>query len=212
MKLRRMMGVAAGGFSLIELLAVIVILSILIAFLIPRLGKGGELVKERACRAQLALLAGAIGEYESEFGSYPPSRFKKDWGPPPNTVNLGAEALVIALWSPDWGGVSLPEGDLVNTDGDRTKKSLTSMPTADLLEICDPWRNPVAYLSRSDYKREDVYAVEDPDTGEPFESRVKAIVNATTGRPYEPHKYQLISAGADGTFGTEDDITNFSTR
>jgi prepilin-type N-terminal cleavage/methylation domain-containing protein len=203
---------AAGGFSLIELLAVIVILSILITFLMTQLGKGGELVKERACRAQIAMLAGAIGEYESEFGSYPASRFKKEWGAPPNNVNLGAEVLVLSLWGSDWDGSGLPEDNLVNTDGDRSKKSLSSMPTPDLLEIGDPWLNPIAYLTRSDYKREDVYTVEDPETGEPFESRVKAIINKTTGRPYEPHKFQLISAGADGTFGTEDDIANFDTR
>lgn len=200
------------GFSLIELLAVIVILSILITFLVTQLGKGGEVVKEKACRAQIALLAAAIGEYESEFGSYPPSRFREGWGPAPNKVNLGAEALFVALWSPDWSGAVLPEEDLVNTDGDRSKRPLTSLPTADLLEPCDPWRNPIAYLSRSDYQREDVYAVEDPETGEPFESTVRAVVNPTTGRPYEPHRFQLISAGSDGEFGTADDIMNFDRR
>lgn len=209
---RRPMRASRAGFSLIELLAVIVILSILITFLVTQLGKGGEVIEERACRAQLEMIAATIGEYESEFGSYPPSRFHADWGPPPNTTNLGAEALVIALWSPEWGGSNLPEDDLFNTDGDRSKKALTSMPTSDLLELCDPWQNPIAYLSRSDYKREDVYTVADPETGELMESRVKAVLNPTTGRAYEPHRFQLISAGVDGQFGTEDDITNFRTR
>ena len=198
-----------AGFSLIELLAVLVILSILITFLVSRLGGAGDVVRSRMCQATIQILGGAIGEYESEFGRYPPSRFDPEWGAPPNKTNYGAEALIVALYSPDWGGVSLSEEDLVNTDQDRSRKALTSLPSTELLELSDPWENPIAYLSRSDYERSDVYIVGDPETGELHESTVRAVVNPTTGRAYKPHSFQLISAGVDGEFGTEDDITNF---
>ncbi|HNR58873.1 MAG TPA: hypothetical protein PKJ51_10485, partial [Methanothrix sp.] len=51
---------------------------------------------------------------------------------------------------------------------------------------------------RADYAREDRYATIDPDTGEPVESVAKALVNPTTGRAYEPNRFQLVSAGPDG--------------
>jgi prepilin-type N-terminal cleavage/methylation domain-containing protein len=201
-----------AGFTLIELLAVLVILSILIVFLVTRLGKAGDVAKERLCRARLALISAAIDEYEHELGHYPPSRFQEAWGQPPNAINLGAEALVLALWSPDWGGVTLSEDELVNTDEDRAKHPLAKFATPDLLELGDPWKNPIAYLERADYARQDVYATIDPQTGESLESTVTARVNQVTGRPFEPTKYQLISAGPDGEFGTDDDICNFKTR
>lgn len=198
-----------AGFSLIELLAVIVILGILIAFLVPRLGGAADVARIRKCESDLNILAAAIGEYETEFGRYPRSAFDPAWGPPPNATNIGIECLVIALWSPDWDGTNLPEDALANTDGDRLKKSLTTMPTPELLEIIDPWENPIAYFERADYTREDRYATIDPDTGDALESIAKALVNPTTGRAYEPSSFQLISAGPDGAFGTDDDVTNF---
>ena len=103
---RRRASAGTGGFSLIELLTVIVILSILITFLVSRFAGAGDVMKEKLCRSRIHDIGAAIGEYESEFGAYPPSRFQEAWGPPPNATNLGAEALVVALWSPDWGGGS----------------------------------------------------------------------------------------------------------
>jgi prepilin-type N-terminal cleavage/methylation domain-containing protein len=200
---------ARAGFSLIELLAVIVILGILIAFLVPRLGGAADTARVRECETRLHMLATAIGEYENEFGRYPPSRFDPEWGAPPNATNQGAEALVVALWSPDWGGTNGFEKFLANSDGDQLKKSLTTMPTTELLEVGDPWENPIAYFERTDYAREDRYAMIDPDTGEAIESLAKALVNPTTGRAYEPNRFQLVSAGPDGAFGTDDDVTNF---
>ena len=47
------------------------------------------------------------------------------------------------------------------------------------------------------------------DEDEWVEQRVTAWINTQTGDPYRPDTFQLISAGSDGIFGTEDDITNF---
>jgi prepilin-type N-terminal cleavage/methylation domain-containing protein len=200
---------ARAGFTLIELMAVIVILAILITFLVARLSGSGELVEVRLCRARLGLVEAAIREYESERGSFPSSSFRPEQGPPPNATNLGAEALFLALWSPDWGGTTLPEDDLVNSDGDRSSKALSSLPVADLFEIADPWGNPIAYLAKGDYERSDLYLTLDAQSGEPLESTVRASKSAKTGRFHNPHSFQLISAGPDGEFGTEDDVTSF---
>ena len=41
------------------------------------------------------------------------------------------------------------------------------------------------------------------------ESSVHALKNPVTGQYFQNDKFQLISAGSDGYFGTEDDIANF---
>jgi len=191
------------------MLAVLVILAILMAVLIPRLGKAGEMAEEKMTRVYLAELDAAIGEYEQQFGDYPTSRFLEEWGPPPNPSNLGAETLVLCLWSPKWGGTNLTADRVVNLDEDAGKKALATFPKPDLFELRDEWGNPIAYFHRRDYGRRDPYLTESPTTGEPIESTVTAQKDGVTGLYRNPNRYQLISAGLDGEFGTPDDLGNW---
>tara|TARA_B100001540_G_scaffold274192_1_gene259536 strand:- start:59 stop:700 length:642 start_codon:yes stop_codon:yes gene_type:complete len=198
-----------SGFTLIELLAVIVILGILLAFLLPRLGQQEDIIKAGLTEKRLHEIAVAISSYEQDYGDWPASSWQGEWGPVPDTTNLGVECLVIQLWSPDVGGAILSEDYLDNADGDSARKSLTVFPNRQCLELVDMWQNPIAYLHNRDYTREDVYTTFDLVTGELLETKVKGWENPLTGAPYNPRKFQLISAGIDGAFGTEDDITNF---
>jgi len=202
-------GARAAGFTLIELLAVIVILGILMVVLLPRLTGMAERAEAKVTGAFLQTVSSAIGEYEGRFGDYPPSRFDEKWGTVPNTTNLGGEALVISLWSLDWGGTTLPEDRFVNTDKDALQKSVTRFPTNALNELKDEWGNPIAYFHRRDYGRTDMYVATETESGEEREMQVKAFMNPVTKTYYESNKFQLISAGQDGIFGTDDDITNF---
>jgi prepilin-type N-terminal cleavage/methylation domain-containing protein len=201
-----------GGFTLLELMAVIVILGILIAVLVPRLGKAKETMKEQMTKSLLANLDAALAEYENHFGDYPPSQFLEKWGPMPNSTNLGGETMVLGLWSPDWGGVSLSEDKLINTDNDETKKPCAKFGKPSLFEIADEWGNPIAYIHNRDYGRQDHYVTKSNETGETIDSIVKAQMNPQTKTYYNPKKYQLISAGLDGEFGTEDDIGNWAPK
>jgi prepilin-type N-terminal cleavage/methylation domain-containing protein len=198
-----------GGFTLLELLAVLVILGILMVILVPRLSKAGEIAEERLTRVFLTELDAAIGEYEHPFGDYPPSRFLEEWGAPPNPTNLGAETLVLSVWSPKWTGTTLSPDRLVNLDDERTKKALATFPKPDLVELRDNWDNPIAYFHRRDYGRRDAYVTKDPQTGEVIDSTITAARDDVTGLYRNPNRYQLISAGLDGAFGTEDDIGNW---
>lgn len=196
---------ARGGFTLIELLAVIVIIGLLIVFLVPLLSRQQENAKVLSMKSYLQTLAAAVSEYENEKGDYPGSSWKEEWGSAPNNTNIGCEALVIALYGSKWQS-RLSEDQLCNTDNDESKKALARFAKPSLFEIKDQWGNPIAYAHRRDYEHAQVYAMVD-STGQPAgESTFKARMNPETGQYWNPKGFQLVSAGPDGEFGTEDDI------
>lgn len=203
---------ARAGFSLIEILAVIVILGILFAFIVPNLLSANDTVKGKTTRTFLDQLTSEIENYERTKGKYPGSTFAKALDPKPSKTNMGIESLVIALMPADGSyKVSASFDDrLCNSDADNTKTSHTRFPIADAFEFEDAWGNPIAYLHRKDYKKGAEYLTFSDAMGDDVEEKVIGEVNPQTGAPYRQDSFQLISAGADGIFGTEDDIGNFN--
>lgn len=192
---------------MLEMLAVMIVLGILVAFLIPNLLSTQEAAESKATKTKLGQIALAIDQFERETGSYPPSTFKTEWGIAPNTVNEGVECLVVSLWSDGFeAGGSLSPDELVNVDGDRSAGAIGDLPTSELLEFVDAWDNPIAYIESADYGREHTYDAFDED-GFSQPVAVNPLENPTTGRFLNHAKYQLISAGPDGVFNNEDDIT-----
>ncbi len=201
-----------SGFTLLEILAVILIVGILSAVLITQLGGAEDAAGAVNTRSFLATLQEIIAEYErNEGGDFPPSTFTAEQGVPNDGTNVGIEALVVALYSDGYnaGGHEL-EDHLMNTDGDRSSKTLTDFGNRKLNEFVDYWDNPIAYIHRRDYGADDrPYLVYDPEMAEEVRDFPKAYKNPTTGQYFRNTKFQLISAGPDGRFNTEDDITNF---
>ena len=193
-----------AGFTLIEILAVILIIGLLSYFLVPILLGSQKAAKVKVTAAFLSGISTAIAEYENEKGDYPPSSWKEEWGPAPNATNIGAEVLVITLFGSKWES-RLPEDKLKNTDGDESKRALARFPKPTLFELVDEWGNPIAYSHRRDYAEAQVYVMANP----PGESTFKAHMNPQTGQFWNPKTFQLVSAGPDGEFGTDDDIPNW---
>jgi prepilin-type N-terminal cleavage/methylation domain-containing protein len=203
---------SSAGFTLIEILAVMLILAILVAVLVTQLRDTEAAVQSQVAEQQLDVLESAIKSYQNENGRAPPSSFEPGQEVGNDGLNVGNEALVVALWSKKYeaGGLLSDVRDkLANTDGDRSTKQLTDFDTRDLLEIVDPWDNPIAYIERSDFGQTNRrYLTSDPE-GNRLESVPLPFKNPTTGQFYNASSFQLISAGPDGSFGTEDDITPF---
>lgn len=203
-----------AGFTLVELLAVLIILSILAAFLITNLAKARESVEEQATRATLTQIAAALTEYESEKGDWAPSSFPDAWGAAPDATNLGAEVLYMTICAEGQIGEGRFDESPANVDGDRAVLRIPGHASQELFEIADAWGNPIAYFHNRDYGREDSYKTYDGETGEVVLGTVRARKNERTSRWHEPRGFQLISPGPNGVFdkpGTDgdDDITNF---
>ncbi len=200
-----------AGFSLVELLAVIIIISLLVAFLIPNLLSSQEAVNSKMTQTWLDQVSAEISAYEREKGDFPPSTFPRKLDPKPSKTNMGVESLLIALMPAD--GSYLASGDygdrLGNTDGDDSKKPHSRFKSSDVFELCDHWDNPIAYLHRRDYEKGGTYLTYSDEASDWIEEKVVGAVNPTTGSPYRMDSFQLISAGPDGQFGTLDDIGNF---
>jgi general secretion pathway protein G len=89
------------GFSLIELLVVIIILGLLAGLVGPRLfGRVGQ-SKQAAAKAQIELLGAALDQYRLDVGSYPPTA-------------IGLDGLVRNPNVPNWDGPYLKKNAVPN--------------------------------------------------------------------------------------------------
>ncbi|WP_077326955.1 competence type IV pilus major pilin ComGC [Virgibacillus siamensis] len=61
------------GFTLIEMLIVLMIISVLIILIVPNLGEKSEHVNEKGCEALVELVQAQVDAYYIENGSYPSS-------------------------------------------------------------------------------------------------------------------------------------------
>ncbi|MHC4945560.1 MAG: prepilin-type N-terminal cleavage/methylation domain-containing protein [Planctomycetota bacterium] len=195
----------AMGFSLIEILVVITIIGLLIAISGGAYHKyitQGERAKTRALITELEEYA---GDYNDRRGDFPPSSLKHlGLATTGSTDNEGIEAFVQALFASSYDG-HRPDStsDLINSDGDEADKKISLFGERALFEFQDAWGNPVIYIRHTDYKKSFFYWILEESIG------VHALKNPETGTYYRFESCQIISAGPDGLFDTEDDIANF---
>jgi hypothetical protein len=72
--------------------------------------------------------------------------------------------------------------------------------------------DPLVFLGLPTNQSFEHYLYQDPGGGSPGQRFYEMTLNTeidTMERPYNPDSYILISAGHDGIYGSEDDITNF---
>jgi prepilin-type N-terminal cleavage/methylation domain-containing protein len=198
---------ARRGFTLIEILVVIAIIGLLMGLVAVTVSRQGQAGRVTDCRARIEQVSLLLAAYADRTGDYPPSRLGRAGVTDGNGINEGIEALVVALKSPKWTGRRPEERWLGNGDGDNTKTAKLVDGSSGLLEILDPWDNPLIYIANADYREEFTYRFGTESGSEDL--TVRAASNKLTGAPHQFDSFQILSAGPDGMPGTDDDLANY---
>lgn len=98
------------GFSLIELLVVIVIIGILMALILPAIGRVRYTARVAEVSAEITRLEQALATFQNRFGTYPPSSItlygtQTDWD-----ANPAAKSVIRSIW-PDFDFSTGGRGD-----------------------------------------------------------------------------------------------------
>ncbi len=88
-------------------------------------------------------------------------------------------------------------------------KKLTGFETEELFELVDPWDTPLAYFHHRDYDSVSGKGLGRIKLGDDSTTNAKPWKNPKTKAWYNARGFQIISAGPDMEFNTDDDITNF---
>jgi prepilin-type N-terminal cleavage/methylation domain-containing protein len=195
-----------AGFTLMELMIVLVIIGILSAAFVAFGGNSLEKGKVKAAKANLHAISAMIESYRSVEGEYPSDYLPS--GIAVNTTNSRAEALYLALFDAEYTGQRPSQDWLINTDSDESVRNTTALGTRELFEIGDEWDNPIIYFDSLHYNDRIATIVM---AGEAVieEQEVNPHRNERTNSFSKPSSFQLVSAGPDGLYGTNDDIFSF---
>ncbi len=124
-----------GGFTLVEMLVVIAIISILGGLTLAALGKARTTSKEKAVQALFLKLKAALDRYEMDFQDYPPSEGDMEG-------MVGAESLMRCLKTEYKGGPYIDDSDVKSVDSNSNGE----------FEIADEWNQPIRYIHHRDYR------------------------------------------------------------
>lgn len=189
-----------------ELMIVLVIIGILAGAFAAI---GGDIFgksQDQETKARLNALSVMIENFRSLEGEYPDDRLPQ--GLTTNRHNEHAEALVLALFDPEYTGERPSQEWLVNTDADEAARPAALFDSRELFELGDVWGNPIVYFESLHYADKRGAAVQ-AGLEYPEEQTLMPGRNERTGSFAEPNGFQLVSAGSDGLFGTEDDLYSY---
>ena len=260
------------GFTLVELLTVLAIITMLVGLLVPSMAMVRRLAKKTKQKAQLTSIGLALTAFRDEHGDYPPSLNAGAgvWD------YCGAQKLAEALLGRDLLGFH-PQSNWSATDDtyynpttlDERRGRYLELATASAFKLIDLFGGSTGMLEGNTYVICDVFGAKEVPVGGKivragtpilyyrantssrqmidhanewerniYNAQDNGILvglgkvgNPTTPHPlldffystdvgvcdpkvavlwpYRPDSYILISAGADGRYGTTDDITNF---
>ena len=191
------------GFTLIELLVVMGVIALLMSILVPVLGVVREQVRVHRVEATIQGISTALSMYRDAQGRYPPDEHPQ--------LSKSSQCLVYYLsggsifYSAD-SPIDYPwKHDLYNVASNMPGKGR---------------KNFQRYYDFKSKYLQDYGGHEAPALVDPWSRRL--IYNATGtasayygrygGAKHGGKEYDLFSAGPDGRFGTEDDVTNWQDK
>lgn len=203
-----------SGFTLLEILIVIVIIAILSSLLLWGVTAAIEAAKRSMTEGMVRSMTGALESYKSQYGDYPPSSLDRFKVQLPNDTNNGIEAMVACLETKNSGGPfykPAEEGLWVNRDGDKVKKNVTNWFFGDnqLRELQDGFGFVLWYIHHGDYDKPEKHHLRVLHEKGGEKQTVKIYQSEKTKTYSNAGKYQLVSPGPDGKFGTEDDVRSW---
>ena len=199
-----------AGFTLIELLIVIGIIATLAAVLLPRILDTDNVAKGTATEARMLQLNDACNNFNRAMGYYPPDNFqylKKGNGPAwkkDNGQNTGIESMLVMVSQNKKEGTDLSglSDFFVNTDADQNGAPVPMLGgISGRMELADGWGTPLVYWTKLSMSKPQLVVPYDGDA--PISVTAKKRADGTY---YGGSKFQILSAGKDLTFGTDDDI------
>lgn len=198
------------GFTLLEILVVVVLIAILASLVSVGVSAALRAGQRKNTQAMIQAIQGALENYRTRWGDYPPSSLSLFRVAVPNGTNNGVESLVACLSSREKGGILYqPQEEMyANTDSDETKKNVTGWYFGDnqLRELRDYHGSILAYLHHRDYSKPPADTVKYVFRDGSGAVEIGPVQSGATKTFAMPDRFQLFSPGEDGKPGTEDDV------
>ncbi|MFH1423254.1 MAG: prepilin-type N-terminal cleavage/methylation domain-containing protein [Planctomycetota bacterium] len=204
-----------SGFTLVELLIVLAIISLLAALVVPALTKGPTKARIVETSSLIQRLKAAIDKYQSDYGDYPPTSLS-DFSVTTNKTNDGIEALLACLSTKEKDGpyIEPEEKFLANIDNDKIPASYNLtwyFGDREAREIVDSWGNPLVYFHHRDYEKPNLNLQCYKLANKKFVKGIRPEKSKKTNTFPSWNSYVIWSFGPNGIndYGKGDDITSW---
>jgi len=218
-----------SGFTLVELLAVIMIIALLAGLVTPAVMRARNSARNAAIKAEIDLLHMAIMNYKNEYGSFPPAVSTAGLNSaagkhvqrlfPRSTPNPDARSPDNAIVRWLTGYTTVPADPYGSTSGATRQKlfdfDVTRVGTNDQYYPAGKKGSPYIYIDSSSYLNSG-----SPPTvptwsltgGTYYPHRLpnaSGAMNDVSQQAFNADTFQILCAGQDEEFGTDDDLSNF---
>ena len=225
--------VARRGFTLVELMVVLAIIAALAALITPALLNSRTAARNAAIKAEIDSLHMALMNYRNEYSSFPPCADANPTasGPPITSV---AQAHLKRIF-PRCTTVSGSAGQFQSATAVTPANALASWLLGYTGNPTDPLKPAADRKRLFDFDDTRVVAGAYAPTGKPLspyiyinsaqyaqQTSTPLVLSSGTYKPvmrtggtyFNPDTFQILCAGLDEQFGTDDDLSNFwkSTR
>lgn len=205
------------AFTLTEMLVVVAIIASLLALLVPTLQGAIRSARNAAIKSEIDMLHMALMNYKSEYGSLPPC-----FDPAPNQGSLAGQHIKRLFPRSN----VLTEFTELQTRGllqpvlpnNSLTTWLSGYTTNPRLPLTGGARQPLYDFDKSRITGGTYHPTGKPESPYIYinssqyginPAGYSAEINPVDGLPFNADTFQIISAGRDGIYPSDDDVSNF---